>query len=154
MYKHTFRHFSAPNVSGAKGKWQKKKREKFIQSGVLEDGNLNDGELDARSSGNDAFPSHGEGRGGEGWEGRSGEEGEEGEDVFRCGSCDEKRGERLETRGGEEGSWVAEDCALFIPADTSVSVIHLAKGISQQLPPNPSPTPTRDKRDRECRARL
>lgn len=28
---------------------------------------------------------------------------EEGEDVFRCGSCDEKRGERLETRGGDEG---------------------------------------------------
>lgn len=23
-----------------------------------------------------------------------------GEDVFRCGSCDEKRGERLKTRGG------------------------------------------------------
>lgn len=38
-------------------------------------------------------------RGGQG--GRRGEE--EGEDVFRCGSCDEKSGERLETRGGEEG---------------------------------------------------
>lgn len=45
-------------------------------------------------------------------------------------------------RRGEEASEVVEDCALFIPADTSVSVIHLAKGISQQTT---SPTPTRDK---------
>ena len=28
---------------------------------------------------------------------------EEGKDVFRCGSCDEKSSERLETRGREEG---------------------------------------------------
>lgn len=49
----------------------KKKKSLFK---VWEDGNLNDGGLDARnrtggcgdSSGNDAFPSHGEGRGGEG----------------------------------------------------------------------------------------
>ncbi len=58
---------------------------------------------------------------------------EEGEDVFRCGSCDEKRGERLKTRGGEERKRreVVEECALFIPADTSKSLIHLEKGISQ-----------------------
>lgn len=66
---------------------------------------------------------------------RGGRGGEEGEDVFRCGSCDEKRGERLKTRGGEErkrkevvGVCV---CALFIRADTSESLIHLEKGISQ-----------------------
>lgn len=59
--------------------------------------------------------------------------GEEGEDVFRCGSCDEKRGEQLKTRGGEERKRreVVEDCALFIPADTSETLIHLEKGISQ-----------------------
>lgn len=77
-------------------------------------------------------------RGGQGQGGRKGEE--EGEDVFRCGSCDEKSGKRLETRGGEEGKAggeVVEDCALFIPADTSVCVIHLEKGISQQDPPDP-----------------
>lgn len=42
-----------------------------------------------------------------------------------------------------------EDCALFIPADTSVSVIHLGKGISQT--PTPPHTHTRDKHDRERR---
>lgn len=31
---------------------------------------------------------------------------------------------------GERGE-VVEECALFIPADTSESVIHLKKGISQ-----------------------
>lgn len=58
---------------------------------------------------------------------------EDGEDVFRCGSCDEKRSERLETRGGEERKRgeVVEDRALFIPADTSESLIHQEKGISQ-----------------------
>ena len=57
----------------------------------------------------------------------------EGEDVFRCGSCDEKRGERLKTRSGEERKRreVVEEYALFIPADTSESLIHLEKGISQ-----------------------
>lgn len=70
-----------------------------------------------------------EGEGGRGW-GWGG--GREGEDVFRCGSCDEKRGKRLKTRGGEERKRreVVEECALFIAADTSESLIHLEKGIS------------------------
>lgn len=48
-------------------------------------------------------------------------------------SCDEKRGKRLKTRGGGERKRreVVEECALFIPADTSESLIHLEKGISQ-----------------------
>lgn len=90
-----------------------------------------------RGERNDAVPSEGEGRE---------EEEEEGEDVFRCGSCDEKSGERLETRGGEEGKGKGErgmeDCALFIRADTSECVIHPEKGISQQTPTRP---PTHDK---------
>lgn len=35
----------------------------------------------------------------------------------------------MKTRGGEER--VVKECALFIPADTSESLIHLKNGISQ-----------------------
>lgn len=57
-------------------------------------------------------------------------------------------------RKGRGGGEVVEDCALFIPADTSVCVIHLEKGISQQTPPHPPPTPTRDKRTANTRKNM